>query len=79
MNLVATFSRFAKLRWQRLRAVVSPDFGDMGTAFGLDACLDSEPATTRPAVFMKKGGPEPEAPQQRLLRVDQRIELRARR
>jgi hypothetical protein len=73
MNLVHTFSWFAGLRRQRPAA--PRDFADMGTAFGLDASLDTEPPTTVPAVFMKKGRPETEAPQQRA----PRIELRARR
>ena len=70
MNLVPTFSWFAGLRRQRPDAL--PDFADMGTAFGLDASLDasldSEPPATIPAVFMKKGRPETEAPQQQATR-----------
>ena len=57
MSRVLSFSWFANLRWQRRRSIASPDFGDMGTAFGLDASLDSDPPTTVPAVFMKNGRP----------------------
>ena len=58
MNLVPTFSWFAGLRWQRPRHAAPLDFADMGTAFGLDASLDTEPAISRLAPLMKKGRPE---------------------
>jgi hypothetical protein len=74
MNLVPALSWLAGLRQQRPAAPL--DFADMGTAFGLDASLDaslgaspdSEPPATIPAVFMKKGRPETEAPQQQATR-----------
>jgi hypothetical protein len=70
MNLVPAFSWLAGLRRQRPAAPL--DFADMGTAFGLDASLgtsvDSDPPATIPAVFMKKGRPETETPQQQATR-----------
>jgi len=65
MNLVPAFTWFASLRWPRAQPAVPLDFADMGTAFGLDASLDSELPTTIPAVFMKNGRPESGAPQER--------------
>lgn len=62
MSLVPPFSWFVGWRWQRARVSAGPDFGDMGTAFGLDASIDSEPPTTVPAVFMKNGRPGEGAP-----------------
>jgi len=72
MSLVPTFSWFAVLRWQRLRPASAPDFGDMGTAFGLDASMSSGPPTTVPAFFMKNGRSETGAPERRRAPIDQR-------
>jgi hypothetical protein len=79
MNLAPAFSWFASLRWQRARPVALLDFADMGTAFGLDASLDSEPSTTMPAVFMKNGRSETGAPEQQATRADRRKAARGRR
>ncbi len=54
MNLVPAFSWLTRLRWQRLRPASQVDFADMGTAFGLDASMDSLPAA-EPAAGMKRG------------------------
>ena len=62
MSRVPSFSWFAKLRWQRLRPAAPPDFGGMGTAFGLDASMDRDPPTTLPAFFMRNGRPTNGAP-----------------
>ena len=68
MNLIPTFSWLASLKWQRPHRVAPLDFADMGTAFGLDASLDSMPPLET-VVAMKKGRPETGAPQRRLSRV----------
>ena len=87
MSMALSFSWFANLRWQRRRSIASPDFGDMGTAFGLDASFDSDPPTTVPAVFMKnerpgEGAPAGEKPERRMspadLREGQPIDRRSR-
>ena len=57
MNLVPAFSWLTRLRWQRLRPASQVDFADMGTAFGLDASMDSLPAA-EPAAGMKRGRPK---------------------
>jgi hypothetical protein len=67
MSLIPSFSWFANLRWQRLRPASAADFGDMGTAFGLDATIDADPPTTVPAFFMRNGRPIPGAPESGLL------------
>jgi hypothetical protein len=72
MSLVPSFSWFAILRWQRLRPAAAPDFGDMGTAFGLDASMDAAPPTTVPAFFMQNGRPETGAPERRRSTIDLR-------
>jgi hypothetical protein len=72
MSRVPPFSWFANLRWQRLRGVPPTDFGDMGTAFGLDASMDRDPPTTVPAFFMRNGRPTNGAPAMDLQEVDVR-------
>ena len=62
MNLVPTFSWLTKVRWQRPRPAAPADFGDMGTAFGLDASIETEPPSTMPAFFVRSGRPADEAP-----------------
>ena len=68
MNLVPTFAWFAGLRQRRRLNAARLDFADMGTAFGLDASMDTEPlglaSLAKPAPN-KNGRPETGAPQQR--------------
>jgi hypothetical protein len=45
----------------------APDPADMGTAFGLDASMESEPGETSP-----KPGPTPQPPADRLVRRPRR-------
>jgi hypothetical protein len=71
MNLVPTFSWFSALRLRWPRGACQPDFGDMGTAFGLEASLDSE-LSRPPQPPIKKGRPESGTPQWRLLREGSR-------
>ena len=68
MNLVPTFSWLTSLRRARARRAAPFDFADMGTAFGLDASLDSVPPV-EPALIIKKGRTETGAPLQRSPRV----------
>jgi hypothetical protein len=75
MNLVPTFAWFTHFKWHVPRRSSPPDFADMGTAFGLDASLDSEPAVLpveTAAAAQKKGRPVPGAPQQQPLRGNAR-------
>ena len=75
MNLVPTFTWFAGLRQRRRLNAARLDFADMGTAFGLDASMDTEPlglAFLAKPVPKKKGRPETGAPQQRPLRAAMR-------
>jgi hypothetical protein len=71
MNLVPAFSWLTRLKWQRLRPAASVDFADMGTAFGLDASMDSLPAA-EPAARMKRGRPIVGAPEERQSRAVRR-------
>ena len=67
MNLVPAFAWFSHFKWQVARRASVPDFADMGTAFGLDASLDTQPPEPPPAATapsQKKGRPVPGAPQQ---------------
>ena len=82
MSLVSPFSWFANLRWQRLQPAAPADFADMGTAFGLDASMDREPASTIPAVYNDSGRSRDGAPERRKSPVDlregQHIDRRSR-
>ena len=63
MNLSPAFSWLAKLKWQRPRRAKRLDFADMGTAFGLDASLESEPPivpATVKAAHAKAGARQPQ-------------------
>lgn len=41
MNLIPGFGWLKAVTTRRIAANPSPDPGDMGTAFGLDACIES--------------------------------------
>jgi len=71
MNLVPSFSWWARLRRARFGFAATPDFGDMGTAFGLDASLDPQPPQ-KPAGPTKKGHAETGVPPQRRTRINAR-------
>lgn len=71
MNLVPSFTWWTRLRRVRFGFAASPDFGDMGTAFGLDASLDFDPPL-HSAGPMKKGRPEPRTPLQPAPRINAR-------
>ena len=45
MNLIPRLAWFSAIEWRIPRSRSGPDFADMGTAFGLDACLQIEPDT----------------------------------
>jgi len=48
MNLIPGFGWLKAVTTRRIAADPNPDPGDMGTAFGLDACIESM-AELRPA------------------------------
>jgi hypothetical protein len=67
MNLRSSMTWWSGFKWRMPRPLVARDLADMGTAFGLDASLDLEPAEpeSRRAKAQKNGRPVTGAPQQR--------------
>jgi hypothetical protein len=81
MSFIPSFAWLSNFSWRVARPTTGRDFADMGTAFGLDASMDDEPAPAPARIGAaragahKKGRSETGAPQQRLSREGSR-ELR---
>ena len=67
MNLTSPLAWWAAIKWRIERPARQPDFGDMGTAFGLDASLEDAPEALPPPTRHWKGRFDVEAPRVRLV------------